>query len=132
MYISFLVETHITSKDTDIDWNLGIKKSCSIQMAGIKTGVAILVPNKINVIFGMLLFSLNIYILLKYSWLSVFHVNSKVIWLYSIDIHCFFRLCIHYRLLQHVDYASLCCTGNLCCLFAYLFLFIKNLAFYLY
>ena len=45
----------------------------------------------------------NMYILLKYSWLIIFQVCSKVIQLYTYII---FETIFHHRLLQDIDYSS--------------------------
>ena len=58
---------------------------------------------------------LNIYILLKYSWLTMFQVYSKVIQLYMYT-YIIFQIIFCYRLLQNIDYSSLHCIVNLCCL----------------
>ena len=58
---------------------------------------------------------LNIFILLKYSWLAVVQVHSKVIQLYMYT-YIIFQIILHYRLLQDIDYISLCFTVNFCCL----------------
>ena len=60
-----------------------------------------------------LFFPLNIYILLKYSWLTMFQVHSKVIQLY-IYTYIIFKIIFHYRLLWDIDYSSSCCTVHLC------------------
>ena len=55
-------------------------------------------------------FFLNICILLKYSWLIMFQVHSKVIQLY-IYTYIIFEIIFHHRLLlQDIDYSSLCYT----------------------
>ena len=53
-----------------------------------------------------LFFFLNIYILLKYSWLTMFQGHSKVIQL-SINTYIIFEIIFYYRLLQDTDYSSL-------------------------
>ena len=58
-------------------------------------------------------FFFNIYILLKYSWLTMFQVHNKVIRLY-IYTYNIFDIILHYRLLQDNDYSSLHDTVNLC------------------
>ena len=68
-----------------------------------------------------------IYTLLKYSWLTMFQVHSKLIQLY-ICTYIIFQIIFHYRLLQDTDYSSLDYTVNLCCFLHTLFL-IRNLAF---
>ena len=45
----------------------------------------------------------------------MFLVHSKVIQLY-IHTYIIFQIIFHYRLLQDIDYSSLCYTVNLCCL----------------
>ena len=62
-----------------------------------------------------LLFFFNIYILLKYSWLTMFQVHSKVIQLYKYT-YIIFEIIFHHKLLQDTDCSSLCYTVNLCCL----------------
>ena len=62
---------------------------------------------------GSFFFFLNIYILLKYSWLTMFQVHNKVIRLY-IYTYNIFDIILHYRLLQDNDYSSLHNTVNLC------------------
>ena len=62
------------------------------------------------------IFFLSIYILLKYSWLTVFQVHSKVIQLHTYII---FQIISHYRLLQDFYYSSLGYTVNLCCIFIF-------------
>ena len=47
--------------------------------------------------------------------LLMFQVHSKVIQLY-ICIHITFQIIFHYRLLPDIDYSSLGCSVNLCCL----------------
>ena len=59
-------------------------------------------------------FFLNI--LLRYSWLTMFQVHSKVIQLY-IYTFIIFEIIFHYRLLKDIDCSSLCYTVNLYCLF---------------
>ena len=49
----------------------------------------------------------NIYILLKYSWLTMFQVHSKVIQLYKYT-YIIFEIIFHHRLLQDID-SSCCC-----------------------
>ena len=66
-------------------------------------------------------------ILLKYSGLTMFQVHSKVIQLYKYT-YIIFEFIFHHRLLQDIDYSSLCYTVNLCCLLHFYFL-IRNLAF---
>ena len=61
-------------------------------------------------------FFLNMYILLKYSWLTMFQVHSKVIQIY-IYTCIIFEMIFHYRLLKDIDYSSLCYTVILCCIF---------------
>ena len=56
---------------------------------------------------GLFYFLINI--LLKYSWLTMFQVHSKVIQLY-IYTYIIFKITFHYRLLQDIDYSSLCYT----------------------
>ena len=70
------------------------------------------------------------YILLKYSWLTMFQGHSKVIQLYK-STYVIFENFFHHKLLQDIDYSSLCYTVNLCCLLNIYFL-IQNLAFYSY
>ena len=60
--------------------------------------------------------SLNIYILVKYSWLSMFQVYSKVIQLHEYT-YIIFEIIFHYKLSQDINYCLLCYTVNLCCLF---------------
>ena len=74
-------------------------------------------------------FFLNIY-LLKYNWLTMFQVHSKLIQL-CIYTYIVFEIIFHYRLLQYIDYSSLWYTVNICCLLHIYFL-IRNLAFYSY
>ena len=57
--------------------------------------------------------NIYIYSLLKYSWLTMFQVHSKVIQLY-IYIYIIFEIIFCCRLLQHIDYSSLCNIVNLC------------------
>ena len=45
----------------------------------------------------------------------MFQVHSKAIQLY-IDTFIIFEIIFHCRLLQDIDYSSLCYTVNLCCL----------------
>ena len=71
-----------------------------------------------------------IYILLKYSWLAMFQVHSKVIQLYKYT-YIIFEIIFHHRLLQDINYNSLDHTVNLCCLLHIYFL-IRSLAFYSY
>ena len=77
------------------------------------------------------------YILLKYSWLTVFQAHSKVIQLYKykyiifLSKYIIFEIIFHHRLLQDIDHSSLCYTVNLCFLLHMDFL-IKNLVFYSY
>ena len=52
------------------------------------------------------------HILLKYSGLPIFQVRSKVIQLYKY-IYVIFEIIFHHRLLQDIDYGSLCYTVNL-------------------
>ena len=54
----------------------------------------------------------------------MFQVYSKMIWLYThkhthtyICIYILFKILFHYRLLQDIEYSSLCYTINPCCLF---------------
>ena len=75
-------------------------------------------------------FSLNIYISLKYSALTMLQMCSKMIELY-ISTYIIFEIIFHCMLLQDIDYSSLCYTVNLCCLMQIYFSII-NLAFYLY
>ena len=74
-----------------------------------------------------LYFFLNICIFLKYSWLTVFPVHSKVIQVY-IYTYIIFEVILHYKLLQDIDYNFLCYIVNLLLLVAYIFLKIRNLA----
>ena len=53
--------------------------------------------------------SIYIYI---YSWLTIFQAHSKVIQL-CIYTYIIFHVIFHYRLLQDIDYSSLCYTVNL-------------------
>ena len=62
----------------------------------------------------------NTYILLKYSWLTMFQVHSKVIQLYKYT-YIIFEIIFHHRLLQDIDYSPLCHRVNLCCFMHYLF-----------
>jgi len=55
------------------------------------------------------------YILLKYSWLTVLQVHSKVIQLY-IYVCIIFDIIFRYRLLKDIDYSFLCYTVILCCI----------------
>ena len=59
----------------------------------------------IHDIFIFNLFFLK-HILLKYSWLSMFQVHSKVIQLY-IYTYIIFEVIFYYRLLQYIHYSSL-------------------------
>ena len=68
---------------------------------------------------GLFYFLINI--LLKYSWLIMFQAHSKVIQLY-IYTYIILKITFHYRLLQEIDYSSLCYTVNFCCLVCTLFL----------
>ena len=52
------------------------------------------------------------FLLLKYSWFIVFHVYSKVI-----QLRTLFQILFHCRLLQDIEYSSLCYTVGLCLLF---------------
>ena len=52
-------------------------------------------------------FFLDIHILLKYSWFSVFQVYNKVIQLY-VYTYIIFQIIFHYRVLQDIDCSSLC------------------------
>ena len=79
--------------------------------------------------FYLLIFK-KIYILLKYSWFTMFQVHSKVIQLYKYT-YMIFEIIFHHRLLQDIDYSSLFYSVNLCCLLCIYFL-IRNLAFYSY
>ena len=69
---------------------------------------------KIFIYFG--LFFLMYFFLLKYSWLTMFLVHSEVIHVLYIYTYIIFEIIFHYRLLQDIDYRSLCYTLNLCCL----------------
>ena len=65
--------------------------------------------------------SLNMHILLEYSWLTMFQVHSKV---YQLYIYIILEIIFHYSLLQDTDYSSLCYTViNLCCLLQVYFVF---------
>ena len=48
----------------------------------------------------------NVHFLLKYSWLPMFQVHSKVIQLY-IYTYIIFEIIFYYRLLQDINYSSL-------------------------
>ena len=54
-------------------------------------------------------FFLKIYIIVKYSWLIVFQVHSKVIQFY-VYTYIILEIIFHYRLLQDIKYSSLCYT----------------------
>ena len=69
----------------------------------------------------------NIFILLKYSWLKVAQVHTKVIQLY-IHTCIIFQIIFHYRLLQDIDYSALCYTVNLCCFCFQLLSFVQSLS----
>ena len=70
--------------------------------------------------FFSLSLSLSLYI---YSWLTIFQAHSKVVQLYMYT-YIIFHVIFHYRLLQDIDYGSLCYRVNLCCLLhIYFFLF---------
>ena len=56
--------------------------------------------------------NLKPFLLLKYSWFIVFHVYSKVIQLRTLS-----QILFHCRLLQDIEYSSLCYTVGLCLLF---------------
>ena len=56
--------------------------------------------------FCLFLFFLSIYILLKYSWLTVFQVHSKVIQLY-VYTYITFEIIFHYRLLWDFPVAQM-------------------------
>ena len=60
----------------------------------------------------------------------MFPVHSKVIQVY-IYTYIIFEVILNYKLLQDIDYSSLCYTVNLCCLLHIYFL-IRNLVFYSY
>ena len=60
----------------------------------------------------------------------MFQVHSKVIQLYKYP-YIIFQIIFHYRLLEDIDYRSLCSIINLCCLL-HIYLIIRNLAFYSY
>ena len=51
----------------------------------------------------------------------MFQVHHKVIQLY-IYTCIILKIIFHYRLLQHIDYRSLCYTVNFCCLLHIYFL----------
>ena len=74
--------------------------------------------------------SFNLYFIKKYILLIVdltmFQVHSKVIQLY-IHTYIIFEIIFHHRLLQDIDYNSICYAVNLCCISIFL---IRNLAFY--
>ena len=53
--------------------------------------------------------------MLKYSWLTMFQVHSKVIQLYVYTC-IIFQITFHYRLLQDIVYSSLGYRVKLCCL----------------
>ena len=55
-----------------------------------------------------------IYTLLKYSRLTMFRGHSKVIQLHRYT-YIIFEVIFYHRLLQDIDYSSLCYTANLCC-----------------
>ena len=61
------------------------------------------------------------------SWLIVFWVHSKVIQLYKYT-YIIFEIIFYHRLLEDIDYSSICYTVKLCCLLHIYFL-IRNLAF---
>ena len=56
---------------------------------------------------------LYIYIVLKYSWLVMCQVHSKVIQLY-IYTYIITEIIFLYKLLQDIDYSSLCYTVKAC------------------
>ena len=48
----------------------------------------------------------------------MFQVHSKVIQLYIyVYVYILFQILFHYKLLQDIEYSSLCCTVGLCYLF---------------
>ena len=57
---------------------------------------------------------------MKYSWLTMFQMHSKVIQLYK-HTYIIFEIIFHHRLLQDIHHSSLCYTVNFCCLLHYLF-----------
>ena len=61
------------------------------------------------------------YILLKYSWLTMFQVHSKVIQLHKY-IYIIFEIIFHPRLLQGIDSGYVCYMVNLYCLLHIYFL----------
>ena len=81
-------------------------------------------------LFSNFLFFFLKYILLRYSWLKVFQVHSKMCQLYKYT-YIIFKIIFHHRLLLDIDYGSLCCTVHLCYLL-HIYFFIINLAFYSY
>ena len=67
---------------------------------------------------GLPVKSLKVLFLLKYSWFTMFQVYSKVIQLYIYNKYLYvpFQILFHYKLLQDIEYGSLCSTIALCCL----------------
>ena len=57
-----------------------------------------------------------IYFLLKYSGFTIFQVYHKVIQFYIIYVYSFSDS-FPYRLLQGIEYSSLCYTVDPCCLY---------------
>ena len=53
--------------------------------------------------FYISVYMLNIYILLRYSWLTMFQMHSKVIQLYRYT-QITFKIIFHHWLLQNIDY----------------------------
>ena len=108
-------------------WNVLLSLVLCPRMAWMVTCLACLAWMTALVISGVFFFFFNIYILLKFSWLTVFQVHGKVIQLYKYA-YFIFEIIFHPRLLQDVDYSSLYYTINLCWLLHIYFL-IRNLAF---
>ena len=61
----------------------------------------------------------------------MFQVHSKVIHS-SVYTYVIFEIIFNYRLLEDIDYSSLCYTVNLYCLLNIYFFKIRTLAFYSY
>ena len=103
-----------------VQWQIKELVSGDLERPKICTciGWCVIDPHAVSAIFSitvMPIFFLNIFILLKYSWLTVVQVHSKVIQLYMYTC-IIFQIILHYRLLQDIDYSSLCFTVKFCCL----------------
>ena len=74
------------------------------------------------ILIGVLFWTTTtIYILLKYSWLTMFQVPNKEIRFYKYT-YLLFEIIFHHRLLQEIDYSPQCYTVDLCCLLHIYFL----------